>query len=405
MVGVVKPSADTSAASELSAAASYLETRAPAPGLAASAEAAADDCGALSKLLVDALCDALDGGSAGDEGGTESAQGCIQVLVAVLARGGFAKGPVIAVTERLASGGGGGRVRLQGGVEIYNRVSEGGLRYEVLRRVVRLAKKAGCVEEIRETVLGGVERFLGAWGVGKDERRALFKECYDACVGESGMEMDAFSFNVKRLELYAEGDEGLGSVEEAAVQAIVDAVRLPKLYRFDTLLEMPAVKRLGGKGGEKETLYKLLSIFVKDDLDVFSEFSKKNTKLMEKHGIDVASATDKMRLLTFASLGIDAQELSYSSIATALHIEEELVEEWVILGISSGLVDAKINQMTTTVAVYRSTQRMFTREEWQPLSERINIWKENISELLETLRETRKDSEGAARSAFTGVRE
>jgi translation initiation factor 3 subunit M len=152
-----------------------------------------------------------------------------------------------------------------------------------------------------------------------------------------------------------------------------------------------------------QLLFRLLNIFVKDDLDSFLDFAEKNALFLQELDIDKDRAADKMRLLTFASLGIESQDLSYQVIARALKIEESEVEEWVIRAISSGLVDAKINQLRSFVSVYRSTQRMFTREEWQPLSERINSWKENIGNLLTSLRETRQASAEAATEALSGL--
>mmetsp|Transcript_11213 Transcript_11213/g.34331 ORF Transcript_11213/g.34331 Transcript_11213/m.34331 type:complete len:104 (+) Transcript_11213:1299-1610(+) len=101
-----------------------------------------------------------------------------------------------------------------------------------------------------------------------------------------------------------------------------------------------------------------------------------------------------MRLLTFASLGSEKTELQYQAIAEALCIPLEKVEVWVIKTISSGLLEAKMNQVTQTVTVNRSTVRYFTPDQWQPLSQRINLWSENIEEVLLILRNARYNGEG-----------
>lgn len=411
MVGLPTPEPAAAAPhdrdAELAAAATYLEARAPAPGLAAAVAGAGGDHAAVARLLVAALGVALEAGGAGGDVDAEGLAGCVQVLLGVLGAAGMGGALVTEVAGVLAGGKGCAELRLGGVVLLYNRVAEeqGAVRFKLLLSVVRLAASAALVGSIVETVLGGLDRFLTQWACGTSERREMYAACYDACAG-AGMVARAFAFNVKRLELYNGAPEAeVAGVEAAAVAAIVDAVRLPELYRFDTLLELAAVRRLAGAGAgaDQGSLHQLLSIFVKDDLDVFEEFARGHAALLDKHGIEVGAAADKMRLLTFASLGIDAQELSYQAIATALHVEEAAVEEWVIRAISSGLVDAKINQLKSNVAVYRSTQRMFTREEWQPLSERINIWKVNVAELLANLRETRQESQRAAGEAFSGT--
>lgn len=423
MVGIIEePSAEALApvaapvadrAGELAACAAHLEVHGRADGLATrvAALAEAGDRGgvvaALSEAFIAALgpsSGAADGDGDGDGDGA-AMDGCFQVLLAQLKMAGMEDAAVKAVAEGVGSGDGAADLRLKCVALLYNLVGEerGALRCAVLRVVVEVAAKAGLVAKIVETVLPNVDRFLKQWGVGVEEKREMYRVCCDALVS-ADLADHAFSFNCKRLELYnGAGEAELDGVRDAAVAAIVDAVRLPNLYRFDTLLELSAVKRLDvGGDQEMKLLFELLNIFVKDDLDVFMAFVEKNASLLEKRGIEKGVAVDKMRLLTFASQGIDSQDLSYEAIASALHVELDDVEGWIIRAISSGLVDAKINQIKSSVAVYRSTQRMFTREEWQPLSERINIWKANIGELLEQLRETRTDSQRAATEAFSG---
>lgn len=76
----------------------------------------------------------------------------------------------------------------------------------------------------------------------------------------------------------------------------------------------------------------------------------------------------------------------------ALEVPEEDVEKWVIQANSSGLVDTKMNQMERIVTVNRSTSRLFESSMWKPLSERINLWRNNLEELLETFRAAKRES-------------
>ncbi|OSX80043.1 hypothetical protein BU14_0060s0010 [Porphyra umbilicalis] len=89
--------------------------------------------------------------------------------------------------------------------------------------------------------------------------------------------------------------------------------------------------------------------------------------------MDVDAAVHKMRRLSVTSLGLNSQQLTYDAIAAALDVPAGEVEEWFIRAIGLDLIDAKTNQLERTVAVHRSTQRSFRKEEWRPLSERINM--------------------------------
>lgn len=402
---------------ELTAAAKYLEGKIGDPGLTDkinSAVAAGDALGATN-ALADAFIVALQ--LPIDEDG--SLEGCMQeLLLWVKKECSMDNDLVDTVCKGLCDGASkgepktnengkedpGDQLRLKCMALLYNSVSEEHVarRFSLLAATIRLAADVGMMSKIVDTVLAKIDAFLRQWQMGVQEKRQMYKVCYEALKSANMLE-DAFAFNVKQLGLYnGASDDECKSVEDATVDVIVHAVRLEKLYRFDTLLELDAVKRFETQDGDHKLLFELISIFVRDDLAVFTEFKSKNEKLLAKYEIDIAVAEKKMRLLTFASLGIDSPDLTYEMIASALQISEDQVEDWVIRAISSGLVDAKINQLKSSVAIYRSTQRMFTREEWQPLSERINIWKENIGELLASLRETRQSSGRAAVEAFSG---
>lgn len=141
-------------------------------------------------------------------------------------------------------------------------------------------------------------------------------------------------------------------------------------------------------------------IFERDDLALFRTFLDQYGHVLKLFDIDDQVTVTKMHLLTFASLDIDSQDLTFGMIAKALNIEEADFEPWVIRAISLGLVDAKIYQLKSSLVIYRSVQRTFTREEWLPLSERINIWKQNFGYLLVALEESKSDFSSAASSAI-----
>lgn len=390
---------------ELTAAANYLQSKIGEEGLTeriTQAAAASDALGATN-ALADAFIAALDAPE--DPAGSGSLEGCMQeLLLWVKKECSMDSNLVDKICNGLCGGVSNGDLRLRCMALLYNSVSEDHVskRFSLLAATITLAANAGMVTKIVDTILPKVDVFLRQWQVEVPEKRSIYKVCYEA-LKSAEMYETAFDFNVKQLGFYNGATDGeFDAVTDATVDVIVQAVRLPKLYRFDTLLELDTVKRFETLDGDYKLLYELICIFVRDDLAVFTEFKAKNEKLLEKYGIDPAVAENKMRLLTFASLGIDSQDLTYDMIADALQISEDEVENWVIRAISSGLVDAKINQLKSSVAIYRSTQRQFTREEWQPLSERINIWKENIAELLTSLQETRQASAKAAVDAFSG---
>lgn len=391
---------------ELTAATTYLQKQISDPNLVETVAKASEsgDKLAATSALVDAFLKALD--APADPDGPASLEGCMQeVLVWLRKQCAMDSAIVDKLVEGLCRGLSSPTLRLRCMAFLYNSVDEQNhkKRFSLLLSTISLASSLNMVQSIVNTILPKVETFIRVWNLELPEKRQAYNACYHA-LKTANIPDRAFTVNVKLLTLYngaAEAD--FATIQAETVDVIVQAVRLPKLYRFDTLLELDAVKRFKTLAtGDYKLLYELINIFVRDDLAVFREFRAKHEEVLVKYSIDVEVAEEKMRLLTFASLGIESQDLTYEMIASALHISEEDVEHWVIRAISSGLVDAKINQLKSSVAIYRSTQRMFTREEWQPLSERINIWKENIGDLLTALQETRSASTSAVAEAFSG---
>lgn len=384
--------------SSIIAAAQYLADRTGDADLVdrVSTSVSANDPLKATGFLADAFILALDTPSTGEA--DLSLSGCSQELLLWLKKECAMEASLVdKVASDLCGGVSRGALRLQCMALLYNAVAEdeAAKRFRLLNATIGLAAATGLVRNVRDTVLPSVDRYLKQWGTPKGEKRVIYRTCYEALKGEGETER-ALEFNVKMLQLYGEGDEKemKGYVEEAGIDAIVQAVRLPTLYRFDTLLDLAVVKGFASGDGDKPLFHALITHFVEDELSSFVDFERKNASFLSKHGIDRAAAVDKMRHLTFASLGVESQDLAYAHIASALQIGDDEVEEWVVRVIGSGLVDAKMNQLKKRVAVLRSTQRRFSRDEWAPLSERISVWKENVQDLLDGLGETRKRTRG-----------
>lgn len=404
---------------EMLAAAAYLEQRIEKSSTPSEAPAdvreriaslldSSDDVGA-TKLLIEAFLHVL--GNC-DETADErpDVEGCMQeVLVWVRRRCNMDPSLVALLSTGLLQSGETrfAQLRLRCMTLLYNSVDESDseARFNLLLSTVQLADALALVSLIVHTVLPRIDRFLRAWRTPVAQRKKLYATVCAALRKEPSLASQAFNYHVKLLTLYnRDSSEVLDEVKQEAISIIVDAIKLPKLFRFDTLLDLDAVTRLGNvSDGDLNRLYELICIFVRDDLASFRSFLAQHGHVLKRFEIDDGVAVTKMRLLTFASLGIDSQDLTYAMIASALQIEEADVEHWVIKAISSGLVDAKINQLKSSVSIYRSTQRMFTREEWLPLSERINIWKENIGDLLVALEETKQNASAAATNAVASA--
>merc|ERR1719416_351774 len=95
-----------------------------------------------------------------------------------------------------------------------------------------------------------------------------------------------------------------------------------------------------------------------------------------------------MCLLSLVSLAGEHEEVPYSAIASTLNVDENEVERWVIGAVSSGLMEAKMDQLRRVVLVERCAVRQFG------LKVRLDKWKSNVKGVLDALEKSGASVDG-----------
>jgi translation initiation factor 3 subunit M len=140
-------------------------------------------------------------------------------------------------------------------------------------------------------------------------------------------------------------------------------------------------------------LYGLLTIFQEGKLEDYNAFVKDNggeSAVLAPYGLSSEECIRYMRILSLCSLAAEHEEIPYSTIAKTLELpSEDEVENWVIAAVSSdGLLVAKMDQLQQKVMVERAVVRKFDIEQWKALQSRLNVWKKNVSGILEGFKQT-----------------
>eukprot|EP01089_Gocevia_fonbrunei_P018833 TRINITY_DN6480_c0_g1_i2.p1 TRINITY_DN6480_c0_g1~~TRINITY_DN6480_c0_g1_i2.p1 ORF type:complete len:233 (-),score=51.26 TRINITY_DN6480_c0_g1_i2:9-707(-) len=193
--------------------------------------------------------------------------------------------------------------------------------------------------------------------------------------------LEAHNTLIKLLQTYEGADQaGLKSVVDQATKAAVQAIKYPEIIESDHLLKINAIIQL-------ETLnpkvWELLKLFSEDTLENFEKFYKANPGFLESVGLVYEDCVKKMRLLSLATLASKHEsEVPYSVISQTLSIEEADVEYWVILAISTNVLDAKLDQMRKVAIINRAAQRVFTKDQWENLSTSLGVWRDSVQQLL-----------------------
>jgi len=192
-----------------------------------------------------------------------------------------------------------------------------------------------------------------------------------------------------------------GLAIEGLKRAAAAVVTAEQSQRVDsaTLTATPSVLALYGavklleNSPENSNLHQLLNVFAAGNLDDFVKYRGSNKSVITDLGLDADQCEKNMRLLTLASLAATNESVTYDAIAEKLQIERQAVEEWVIDGIISKLIDAKIDQLNQTIVINRGSQRLFSQEQWKDVQIKMRNWTDNVRQLLATVKGVRQEQD------------
>eukprot|EP00529_Nitzschia_sp_RCC80_P019601 CAMPEP_0113483388 /NCGR_PEP_ID=MMETSP0014_2-20120614/23407_1 /TAXON_ID=2857 /ORGANISM="Nitzschia sp." /LENGTH=428 /DNA_ID=CAMNT_0000376931 /DNA_START=215 /DNA_END=1501 /DNA_ORIENTATION=+ /assembly_acc=CAM_ASM_000159 len=190
-------------------------------------------------------------------------------------------------------------------------------------------------------------------------------------------------FVLLEVQTYKAGDSSSTECIDAATKASTGAIRDPvSLFTIQrNMLTLPAIKALEGKSS---SLFALLKVFQEGNLQDYNSYLKSNggENTLTQWDLKPEDCTKNMRVLTLCSLASELEEIPYTTVAKELDVPPTDVEKWIITAVSSGLLSAKMDQMGQTVMVERCVVRRCDMEQWRALQSRLNVWKNNVGEVL-----------------------
>ncbi|KAJ1019440.1 hypothetical protein NDA16_004557 [Ustilago loliicola] len=273
------------------------------------------------------------------------------------------------------------------------------LRLETFNALLSLAATNDDLDYLTSS-LKALPQWLAQWQVSESDKAACLESVAKALEGaekEHGQTSKAYQFLLLHLRYISSNPSG-ASTKEAAERTVAAALRLPKLYEFEDLMQIPAVLQLN-----PSPVFDLLKIFVGGSTSDYTAFASSNSSELSRLGLDSEELAHKIRLLDLADLCAlsVSSDVPYSSIAKTLNIGEDEVETWVIDVIRAGLVSGKLSQVKQAFRVYKSTHRQFGKKEWEGLEKRLVEWQKSIDAILESVAATRggKLPEGVVEAA------
>lgn len=70
-----------------------------------------------------------------------------------------------------------------------------------------------------------------------------------------------------------------------------------------------------------------------------------------------------------------------------LHLQINVadVESWVVRAVSSGLIDARMDQQSHSLSILRTVQREFNAGQWKELQKKLHSWRDSVASMSNTL--------------------
>jgi len=221
---------------------------------------------------------------------------------------------------------------------------------------------------------------IAEWGLNAQQKSKVYKltrEIYK----QNKKNIEANDWTIRYLTTLE--DPLSADAKQVALSAVRDSIAAADLFEFDRLLDIPAVKDIETSNKQ---LFDLFTIFVSGNLETFRKFVEKHPDVIQANGLDLEASTTKIRFLSLASLAANSQEVSYSTVAQTLQVNESEVEDWIIAGISENILQARMDQLRNTVVINGALKRNFGTEEWKALGSSLDIWCQSVKSLLVTLK-------------------
>ncbi|KAJ2804681.1 hypothetical protein H4S07_004176 [Coemansia furcata] len=261
---------------------------------------------------------------------------------------------------------------------LYNLAAEGRAQAAVFEAMIGLASRT----QLLGTLVPLVTRLpvmSSEWGVGADDSARIILALRDA-LDQAQLSCEAYEAELAFLQAVGSASDKSPAV---ASSAIVRFANLAALCDLDALASLPSVQELSQRAGALGDAGSLLNALLSSDYRQWLEFVAAHGEQLKALGVDVQKASDKMRLLTVASIAADSlgQGVPFAVIAQAIDVAEAEVEVWIIDVIRSGLIQGKMNQVARTLLPTRSTYRTFGADQWKLLGERLEQWKASLEEL------------------------
>lgn len=194
---------------------------------------------------------------------------------------------------------------------------------------------------------------MAKWGkISREDRIDLYSLSIKGLV-QGAKPIEAYHIYIKLFTFIGDNKDEISANLNLAENAITLALQHPRIASFDSLYNLPIVQELASNP-EKAKLFEILEIFTYQNLKDYETWHIKNPDVSNLNHEDCIR---KMRYLSICSLALENNEIPYSTLAEAMNINREEIEDWVINAIISNIIDARLDQDNEIVIINSFTRR------------------------------------------------
>jgi translation initiation factor 3 subunit M len=277
--------------------------------------------------------------------------------------------------------------RLSNLSHLYNLFQDLSIKFNILVAILDYARESDQTHAI-ECLFDTIDVRLNELAVSTSQKRDIYglilKNIEDIKYWQITY---VYDYWVKYFSSFDENEQVPIEIFDHAVNAIILILKDQEILFTEQLFSTKTIQALSSQKGDKYRFaYRLLELYTGMNFADFKIFKStpKVDSFLQNSGLNVDDLAYKMRLLNLNTLACQQSVLSYELIAKTLEINENEVELYVIDTTSSGILDARIDQLNQRIIIKNAPSRQFDKKRWQSLDEKLDKWKDNMAHLLNT---------------------
>ncbi|EAR97044.1 PCI-domain protein (macronuclear) [Tetrahymena thermophila SB210] len=251
------------------------------------------------------------------------------------------------------------------------------IQYSLLLYIIAYSKKNDKIG-VLNTTFTDIDTITKNWNLTNNEKKKLLSHIVDAL--DKSIKQD---FRCQIVLKYFQSFEFQDKQDDETLKKYIHLLLNygQVLSEYGSIFETNGLKHLQKSN---PVLFQIFSFFITGDVKGFEDFKKSNPNGLKDNNIVEEEYLEKVRVQSISRFAKSGELISYQQFAQNLHINIEDVENWVILAITSKIIDAQIDQYNQIIYVKANYGKYLDKKEWISMNDQLKVIMEKIKSYLES---------------------